>query len=77
MKYSLGDKFIVNGVEGTVAYINDGKAWLVPCILEDNEDSFDGKPLLKGVVFTKIDSVGLSNKGDKAYPIVNTECQAV
>lgn len=77
MKYSIGDKFVIEGVEGEVKYINAGKAWLAPIIDHDYEDTFRGQPLIKAVTFAMIDENGKMKDGTIAHCMVCTDCQAV
>lgn len=70
MKYHLNDKFILNGIECHVAFINSKEhALLVP--------EYDENGLLKGVVFAELDTKGRSKDGKKAIPVNNTDCCAV
>lgn len=78
MKYHVGDKFIVNGVEGIVKYVNNGYAWLFP--LQDQisfENSFNGSQLMSGLAFAKLDEKGRLSDGTRAFAVINTECAAV
>ena len=67
MKYKLGEVFSVLGVEGTVAHINRGFAWLVPV---NEGDLFNGHHTLRGVAFAKLDANGRSTDGVKAHRVM-------
>ena len=66
MKYEVGDKFTIMGVDGVVAHVNRGFAWLVPA---NEGDVFNGQRTMVGVAFAKIDGKGKDVNGVKAYPI--------
>jgi hypothetical protein len=59
MRFNIDDKLIVGDILGTVAYTNNGFAWVVPSetAVESNL-TFQGKKLILGVVFAKLDENG-------------------
>lgn len=77
MKYSIGDRLVVDGVEAEIAYVNQGRAWLVPAISTDFEDTFKGKELVVGLVFAILEKNGTLADGTRAYSVVGSQCQAV
>ncbi len=74
MLYSIGDKFLVQGIECEVKYVNNKKAWVAP--IEDTEFE-NGKKLLKCITIEVLDEKGRDSKGNKAQVLNNSECQAV
>lgn len=72
MKYNLGDRFIVNNLEGRVSFVNSkGDAYLVP--VKDKLE-YNGEKLLMGCVFAVLNNKGLDGKGNKAQSI---KCGAI
>ncbi len=59
MIYRLDEILTIAGIQGIVAYVNNGSAWIKPIPeYESQKRTFNGKNLLSGVVFAKLDSNG-------------------
>lgn len=69
MMYTLGDKFIYEGIECEVRYINHGCAWLA------STEELPGKPV--GYAFVVINEKGRSKEGKKVVAINKNECLAI
>lgn len=75
MRYHLGDKFIVQGVEGEVAFINSaGYAYISP---STDGDFYDNKKTYIGLVFAVLDVKGRDRFGERALTVNNSNCGAV
>lgn len=74
MLYSLGDKFVVQGVLCEVRFISHKKALVCPA-----EDGYDreGRRVLMGLVMNVLDERGKDLQKNKAFSVTNKECQAV
>jgi hypothetical protein len=72
MNYKLGDIITVKGISGTIAYINNNLAWIKPHHLNPNiEVNFQGKKLITGVVFAKLDRNGRVVQESPTDKIIN------
>ena len=61
MKYAIGDRFILNEIEGFVAFIDrNNHAYLTP------EEDIPDQGVYKGLVFAVIDNKGKDCNGNKA-----------
>lgn len=55
MKLELGDRLLLDNIEGIVAFIGPAHAWLIPSELTSDGDYFRKSYLVRGVAFAKID----------------------
>ena len=60
--FKIGDRFEVNNVKAKVAYINNGKAWLVP---ENDVILSNGRALRSGCAFVILLPSGKAKDGSK------------
>ena len=75
MKYYVGDKFLLDGVECKVAFVNSyGQAYLAP---ENDGDFYGSYKTLKGLVFAVVDPKGKDKFGNKLVTVNKSNCGAV
>lgn len=61
MKYRIGDRFVLNEIEGIVAFVDSrGYAYLTP------EEDSPGERIFKGLVFAILDKKGRDANGTRA-----------
>lgn len=76
-EYRLGDRFLVEGIESIVLYVNHGDAWLGPIKDSALGVTHKGASLRVGLVFTKLNRLYKTPEGKRAYPIDADENGAV
>lgn len=75
MRYCIGDKFVLQGIESTVRFINSsGHAYIVP---DNDGEVYNNEYTAKGLVFAILDAKGKDKLGNKALTIVRQDCGAV
>jgi hypothetical protein len=68
MRYKVGDKFVLQGVEGTVRLVNaKGCAYLAS---DTSGDVYNNERILSNVVFAILDSSGVDKHGKKAKAVM-------
>lgn len=77
MKYHVGDRFLLSGIECKVAIIDvHGNAHLVP-EADSEGPEYNNEKLYIGCVFAVVNPRGRDKLGNKVVTINNTECGAV
>ncbi len=75
MKYNVGDKLLLAGIECQVALVNVyGQAYLTPA---HDGDDYNNQKTYIGLVFAVINERGKDKLGNKAQSIANYDCGAV
>lgn len=75
MRYAIGDRFVLDGVECEVGFINGkGYAYVLP--LHDG-DFYGSYKTLKGLVFAILDQKGKDKFGHKALSMIKQDCGAI
>ncbi len=72
-RYSVGDKFIVDGIESIVLFINKGFAWIGPT----KDSVHKGLSFRKGLCFTKLDKFYRTPEGKIAISMNSYDCGAI
>jgi hypothetical protein len=75
MRYNVGDKLLLCGIECKVHLVSPyGYAYLAP---EVEGEEYNNSKTIIGLVFAIVDEKGKDKLGNKVVSVNNTECGAV